>query len=345
MTSRISKILLIGNPNSGKSSLFNQLTGLNQKIGNFPGVTVDKKTGQTTLDENTSAEILDLPGIYSLYPRSLDEKIVVEVFADKNGPFYPDKVVLVADATNLKNCMLLLTQLIDLGLPTVLALNMIDLAAKSGLSIDVKKLSTLLDVPVILINARTGQIMYNNKDIARKSPDRVVKMGISQVPEGRQIFNPLTVLDNLKLGSYIRYRRDGSRKIQRDIEEMFTLFPILQERQNQLAGTLSGGEQQMLAIGRALMSRPRILLRDEPSMGLAPLVVTEIFKTVARLREMSKTTIFLVEQNARAALKLSDRGYVMETGKIMFEGNARDLLENREVQRAYLGKEKKPIWE
>lgn len=156
-TGRKLKIALTGKPNSGKSSLFNQLTGLNQKIGNFPGITVDKKTGQTLLDENTNAEILDLPGIYSLYPRSLDERIVVEVFADKNGPHYPDKVVLVADATNLKNCMLLLTQLIDLGLPTVLVLNMIDLAAKSGLSIDIKKLSALLDVPVVLINARNGQ--------------------------------------------------------------------------------------------------------------------------------------------------------------------------------------------
>ncbi len=204
--------------------------------------------------------------------------------------------------------------------------------------------TTLLNTISGIINARTGQILYNGKDIARKSADRVVKLGISQVPEGRQIFNPLTVLDNLKLGSYIRYRRDGNKKIQRDIEEIYLLFPILKERQHQLAGTLSGGEQQMLAIGRALMCRPKILLLDEPSMGLAPLVVTEIFKTIARLREKSRTTIFLVEQNARAALKLSDRGYVMETGKIMFEADAADLLENKEVQRAYLGKEKKPIW-
>jgi ferrous iron transport protein B len=141
MSAKKLKIALTGKPNSGKSSLFNQLTGLNQKIGNFPGVTVDKRIGQTSLNENTSAEILDLPGIYSLYPRSLDEKIVVEVFADKQGIHFPDKVVLVADATNLKNCMLLLTQLIDMGLPVVLALNMIDLAAKSGLSINIKKLS------------------------------------------------------------------------------------------------------------------------------------------------------------------------------------------------------------
>ncbi len=204
--------------------------------------------------------------------------------------------------------------------------------------------TTLLNTISGIINARTGQIMYNGKDLSRRSPDRVVKLGISQVPEGRQIFNPLTVLDNLKLGSYIRYRHDGSRKIQRDIEEIYSLFPILKERQHQLAGTLSGGEQQMLAIGRALMCRPKILLLDEPSMGLAPLMVSEIFKTIARLRAVSRTTIFLVEQNARAALKLSDRGYVMETGKIMFEADAADLLENKEVQRAYLGKEKKPIW-
>ena len=167
-TGRKLKIALTGKPNSGKSSLFNQLTGLNQKIGNFPGITVDKKTGQTSLDENTNAEILDLPGIYSLYPRSLDERIVVEVFSNNKGAHFPDKVVLVADATNLKNCMLLLTQLIDLGLPTVLALNMLDLAAKSGLSIDIKKLAALLDVPVVLINARNGQgIIELKKLLAR----------------------------------------------------------------------------------------------------------------------------------------------------------------------------------
>jgi len=153
---RHSKIALVGKPNSGKSSLFNKLTGLNQKIGNFPGVTVDKRTGFCTLDEYTQAEIIDLPGLYSLYPRTLDERIVSEIFANSNGKEYPDKVVLIADATNLKSCLLLLTQLIDLEIPTVLALNMLDLAAKSGLSIDVKKLSVLLDLPVALINARKG---------------------------------------------------------------------------------------------------------------------------------------------------------------------------------------------
>jgi ferrous iron transport protein B len=150
------KVALTGKPNSGKSSLFNRLTGLNQKIGNFPGVTVDKRTGTCQLDDNTIAEIIDLPGTYSLYPRTLDEKVVAEVFTDQKGKFYPDKVVLVADATNLKNCLLLLTQLIDLRLPTVLALNMVDLAAKSGQSIDIKKLEKELDLPVIMVNARNG---------------------------------------------------------------------------------------------------------------------------------------------------------------------------------------------
>lgn len=151
------KVALAGKPNSGKSSLFNQLTGLSQKTGNFPGVTVDKKTGTTRLDEHTQAEIIDLPGIYSLYPRSLDEKIVTEIFSDRRNNYFPNKVILVADATNLQSSLLLLTQLIDLRLPTVLVLNMVDLAAKSGQNIDVIKLSINLDLPVVLVNARTGQ--------------------------------------------------------------------------------------------------------------------------------------------------------------------------------------------
>src|SRR5258706_12431422 len=159
------KIALAGKPNSGKSSLFNQLTGLNQKIGNFPGVTVDKRTGACQLDDKSVAEIIDLPGTYSLYPRTLDEKVVAEVFTDQKGKFYPDKIVLVADATNLKNCLLLLTQLIDLRLPTVLALNMVDLAARSGQSIDLKKLEAKLDMPVVMINARNGTGIEKLKSI------------------------------------------------------------------------------------------------------------------------------------------------------------------------------------
>jgi len=150
------KIALAGKPNAGKSSLFNQLTGLNQKIGNFPGVTVDKRTGFCQLDEKTQAQIIDLPGIYSFYPRTLDEKVVTEILADKKNELHPDRVVLIADATNLKNCLLLLTQIIDLGLPAILALNMMDQAAKAGLSIDLIKLAIQLDVPVVMINARNG---------------------------------------------------------------------------------------------------------------------------------------------------------------------------------------------
>lgn len=175
------KIALVGKPNSGKSSLFNQLTGLNQKIGNFPGITVDKRIGYCQLDEMTSAEIIDLPGIYSLYPRTLDEKIVVEILTDKKGDYFPDRIAVIADATNLKNCLLLLTQLIDLGLPVVLALNMMDLAAKSGLSLDVKKLSKQLDVPVVMINARQGMGLEDLK----------AQLVTAVTPSSKKIFQPL----------------------------------------------------------------------------------------------------------------------------------------------------------
>ena len=175
------KIALVGKPNAGKSSLFNQLTGLKQKIGNFPGITVDKRIGICQLDEHTSAEIIDLPGIYSLYPRTLDEKIVVEVLTDKKGENYPDRIAVIADATNLKNCLLLLTQLIDLGLPVVLALNMMDMAAKSGLSLDVKKLSKQLGVPVVMINARQG---YGLVDLKKQ-------LAADIVPSSKRIFQPL----------------------------------------------------------------------------------------------------------------------------------------------------------
>ncbi|MFN7261258.1 MAG: ferrous iron transport protein B [Cyclobacteriaceae bacterium] len=176
------RIALTGKPNAGKSSLFNHLTGLNQKIGNFPGVTVDKRMGYCQLDNNTHAEIIDLPGIYSLYPRTLDEKIVTEIFSDQKSELYPDKVVLIADATNLKNCMLLLTQLIDLQIPTVVALNMMDLAAKSGLSIDVKRLSSLLDVPVVMINARKGHGIYELKRLLAE-PLSASKKSVFQIED------------------------------------------------------------------------------------------------------------------------------------------------------------------
>jgi len=205
--------------------------------------------------------------------------------------------------------------------------------------------TTLLNTICGIVRAHSGTITFNDEEITTCSADRIVRLGISQVPEGRQIFAPLSVLDNLRLGAYVRSRAWGKKKVQEQIDRMYALFPRLHERRQQYAGTLSGGEQQMLAIARALMASPGLLVLDEPSMGLAPLVVAEIFKTVSRLRDEEKTTIFLVEQNARTALKYADRGYVIETGKIMLEGRSVDLLENREVQRAYLGRQKQPIWE
>ena len=193
---------------------------------------------------------------------------------------------------------------------------------------------------------KSGDIIFDGAPINNCPADRIVELGISQVPEGRQVFKPLTVEDNLELGAYLRFRkREGRGVIKKDLQEIYDLFPRLHERRKQMAGTLSGGEQQMLAIGRALMAKPRVLLLDEPSMGLAPLVVQEIFTVIANLRSQKGTTVLLVEQNAKAALKMADRGYVMETGKVILEGMAAELLENKEVQRAYLGKEKKEIWE
>lgn len=205
--------------------------------------------------------------------------------------------------------------------------------------------TTLLNTICGIVRTRSGSITFNDEEITTSSADRIVRLGISQVPEGRQIFAPLSVLDNLRLGAYVRYRSWGKKKVQEQIERMYSLFPRLHERRQQYAGTLSGGEQQMLAIARALMASPGLLVLDEPSMGLAPLVIAEIFKTISLLRDEQKTTIFLVEQNARTALKYADRGYVIETGKIMLEGRSIDLLDNREVQRAYLGRQKQPIWE
>jgi len=194
--------------------------------------------------------------------------------------------------------------------------------------------------------ASGGTILFQKEAIQDRAPDRIVKLGISQVPEGRQVFKPMTVEENLELGAYLRYRaRDAKADIHKDMQEIFRLFPRLEERRRQAAGTMSGGEQQMLAIGRALMARPKLLLLDEPSMGLAPLVVQEIFRVLKQLRDERGVTILLVEQNAKAALRLADRGYVLETGKVILEGPADELLENAEVKRAYLGKDKKEIWE
>jgi len=206
--------------------------------------------------------------------------------------------------------------------------------------------TTILNTLSAITPAESGEILFEGNHVHGLPPDRLVRLGIAQVPEGRQVFKPLSVEDNLELGAYLRYRsREARGTIKKDLQDVYTLFPRLFERRKQLSGTLSGGEQQMLAIGRALMTSPRLLLLDEPSMGLAPLVVQEIFRVLDRLRRERGTTILLVEQNAKAALKLADRGYVLETGKVILEGTAANLLENKEVQRAYLGKDKKEIWE
>ncbi len=195
--------------------------------------------------------------------------------------------------------------------------------------------TTLLRTISGLTPARHGLVLFEDKDITSLPPDRIVRMGISQVPQGRQIFSELTVEDNLKLGAYIRRFRKRS-DIMRDKEFIYELFPILYQRRKQIAGTLSGGEQQMLAIARAMMSRPKLLLLDEPSMGLAPKVIQSIFKTLFDLHEQG-LTILIVEQDAKIALEASDYGYVMRMGKIALEGSAKELLENEEVKRIYLG--------
>ncbi len=184
-----------------------------------------------------------------------------------------------------------------------------------------------------LVEPKSGEILYNGMDIMRSRPDQIVKMAIAHSPEGRRVLARQTVLDNLELGAFLRSDRWG---IKADIEKQFQIFPRLGERRDQLAGTLSGGEQQMLAIARAVMSRPKLLLLDEPSLGLAPQIVREIFKTIANLNE-SGVTILLVEQNATLALQHADRGYVMESGAITIAGQASDLLIDERIRRAYLG--------
>ena len=206
--------------------------------------------------------------------------------------------------------------------------------------------TTILNTISGVTPASGGEVLFNGQQVTTRAPDRIVKLGISQVPEGRQLFKPLSVEDNLELGAYLRYQsREGTTAIHEDMERVFRLFPLLQARRKQLAGTMSGGEQQMLAIGRALMANPKLLLLDEPSMGLAPIVFQEIFRVLNQLRQEHGTTILLVEQNAKAALKLADRGYVLETGKVILEGPADELMENAEVKRAYLGRDKKEMRE
>ncbi len=192
-----------------------------------------------------------------------------------------------------------------------------------------------------LLKPGKGRVEFRGDNIAGLAPNKVVRKGISHVPEGRQVFAKMTVSANLELGGYLIRDREVVRK---RICEFEGIFPVLGERKNQLAGTLSGGEQQMLAIGRALMGQPKVLLLDEPSLGLAPIVAHTVFKSIARLRDEG-ITILLVEQNARAALNISDRAYVIETGKIIMEGDSEELLNHNQIKRAYLGKGYKEVWE
>jgi branched-chain amino acid transport system ATP-binding protein len=196
--------------------------------------------------------------------------------------------------------------------------------------------STLLKSISGLMKNSTGRILYKDRNITGMPANRIVGLGISQVPEGRQLFAHLTVLDNINLGAYHYFKRINRLEIKERIARVYEMFPILEKRSKQIAGTLSGGEQQMLAIGRALMGRPELLLLDEPSMGIAPLIVREIFNVVKQLNQAG-TTVLLVEQNARAALKVAHHSYVMERGEIVLEGLAAELLDNPKVKEHYLG--------
>jgi branched-chain amino acid transport system ATP-binding protein len=195
------------------------------------------------------------------------------------------------------------------------------------------KTTTLMSVCGI-VPPRSGDILFMGKPIHDLSPNQIVSLGISQVPEGRRIFPYLTVMENLDMGAFLRTDKDV---IKQDMEYIFELFPILAERRHQAGGTLSGGEQQMLAISRALMARPMLLLMDEPSLGLAPLIVKQIFEIIRKVNTENNTTIFLVEQNANLALKVAHRGYVMETGRITLADSAEKLLADEKVKKAYLG--------
>jgi len=194
--------------------------------------------------------------------------------------------------------------------------------------------STTLMTTSGIVPAKTGSVIFKGQDITHMPSDDIVKLGICQVPEGRRIFPYLTVAENLDMGAFLRNDSDG---IKKDIEYAYSLFPILAERRNQAGGTLSGGEQQMLAISRALMSRPKVLLLDEPSLGLAPIIVRQIFDIVKKINEDQNTTIFIVEQNANLALKAAHRGYVMENGAITMSDTGENLLSNEDVKKAYLG--------
>ena len=193
--------------------------------------------------------------------------------------------------------------------------------------------STLLMTISGVNKARNGQIIFNGERIEKKEPHKIVDLGICQVPEGRRIFSRLTVEENLRLGAYIN---EQGKHFETDIKEVYDLFPVLASRKTQRGGTLSGGEQQMLAIGRALMSKPKVLLLDEPSLGIAPKLVNQIFSSIKNINKEKNVTIFLVEQNAKKALELADRAYVLVNGKVTIKGPGKELLKNKDIQAAYL---------
>ena len=193
--------------------------------------------------------------------------------------------------------------------------------------------TTTLHTITGLLSPKEGSVLFEGQDITKVPAHKIVSMGMAHVPEGRRVFSQLSVYENLKLGAYTR--KDKS-NIDKELQSIYERFPRLAERKNQLAGTLSGGEQQMLAMGRALMSKPSIVLMDEPSMGLSPILVNEIFDIIESISK-SGTTVLLVEQNAKKALSIADRAYVLETGKVVLEGDAKDLLENDSIKKAYLG--------
>jgi len=196
--------------------------------------------------------------------------------------------------------------------------------------------STAVKAIVGLLRKRHGEVYFDGDSITKLPAAEVIRLGMAVVSEGRRLFGPLTVLDNLNLGAYLRLMNGDAPLVRGDLQKVFELFPVLMQRRLQSAGTLSGGEQQMLAIARALMARPKAILMDEPSMGLAPLMVREIFRVIKRLKE-SENTILLIEQNARMALKISDRAYIMELGRIALTGTVREVLETDVVRRHYLG--------
>ena len=193
--------------------------------------------------------------------------------------------------------------------------------------------TTILHTITGLLSPKKGSVLFEGTDITKVPAHKIVSMGMAHVPEGRRVFSELSVLENLKMGAYTR---KNTAEVEEALQEVYKRFPRLEERKNQMAGTLSGGEQQMLAMGRALMSKPKIILMDEPSMGLSPILVNEIFDIIQAVSK-SGTTVLLVEQNAKKALSIADRAYVLETGNITLEGNAKDLLENDSVKKAYLG--------